>query len=567
MSPLDLAAAGAPGGFTQSLNNGTDAGLNLRFYQHNLFAQNDWRLRPNLSLSFGVRYEFNTPVSESSGRVESSFSDPALSLVPGLTQFIAGRTRVYEPDYNNLAPRVAIAYAWRPDTVFRAGYGLYFDQILGAVVSQSRNVYPRFLNVNAAGGLGNPFAVTCFSSITVAQCQPLGLLNPLFNSVLVQPGTLNRLAIGVPLATQVQQLNLIASAGNLAGAASGVEATLPARNLDMPLAHQFSFGVERQFTSNFAFSAVYVGTQGRQLLRFTTPNLGSNAILTAFGFNTAQSNQNLNFAPQLFGLALPPGSFFGAGGVLQGGRPVPSVGGVSVFTTTGVSKYNSLQLQARGNLASRFRFQAAYTFSQTLDDVSDVFDLAGASVLPQNSLNPQGEFASANFDARHRFAYYFVYDLAPDADGLWLRDWQLSGTGQIQSGTPFTVNSVFDVNLDGNLTDRLNTLQGLVLTGDRRQPLRLAADPRTLLAAFGQDGAIPRNSFRTGNLLDLNLALSKGLRLTETQRFLLRVEIFNFINRANFGVPVRLLEAPGFGAATDTLTPGRRVQFVIKYLF
>ena len=65
----------------------------------------------------------------------------------------------------------------------------------------------------------------------------------------------------------------------------------------------------------------------------------------------------------------------------------------------------------------------------------------------------------------------------------------------------------------------------------------------------------------------MNLAFTKGVRFSERQRLQMRVEIFNFINRANYGIPVRLLEAPAFGQATDTVTPGRRVQFALKYLF
>jgi hypothetical protein len=145
---------------------------------------------------------------------------------------------------------------------------------------------------------------------------------------------------------------------------------------------------------------------------------------------------------------------------------------------------------------------------------------------------------------------------------------QISGTGQFQTGQPFTVNSIFDVNLDGNLTDRLNNLNGLEVTGDRQQPLRLTTtNTASFLAPIGQDGAIARNTFRAGNVLELNLAVAKDVPLAGPHHLNLRMDIFNFINRANFGVPVRLLEAPGFGNATSTVTPGRRIQFSVKYLF
>ena len=214
VQPVDLAAAGAASGFFQTLTGGSDAAINLRFYQLNFYGQDEWRFRRNLSFSYGLRYEYNTPAREVNGRVESSFADPALQLVPGLSNFIAGRTQTYESDKNNFAPRVGLAYS--PEifagktTVLRAGYGLFYDQILGAVVSQSRNVFPRFLTVNLAGGLGNVFFdPNGESGFSV----PLGLLNPSTNATLVEPFRLNTLSSASTLSDQIAMINCIASAG------------------------------------------------------------------------------------------------------------------------------------------------------------------------------------------------------------------------------------------------------------------------------------------------------------------------------------------------------------------
>jgi hypothetical protein len=174
---------------------------------------------------------------------------------------------------------------------------------------------------------------------------------------------------------------------------------------------------------------------------------------------------------------------------------------------------------------------------------------------------------------RHRLAYSFVATL-PDfknrgrAFRAFFGNVLVSGTGSLRTGQPFTVNSIFDVNLDGNLTDRLDNLNGLVVTGDGRQPLILTApDPTTLLAPIGQDGRIPRNTFRTGKVIELDASISKDFLSSPTRSLILRADIFNFINRANFGVPVRYLGAAGFGEATETITPGRRLQLAIKYSF
>ena len=577
--PIDLAAASAASGFFQTLTTGSDAGINLRFYQINFFGQDEWRIRPNLSFSYGLRYEYNTPAREVNRRVEESFTDPLLNLVPGLSGFIDNRRRIYEPDRANFAPRVGVAYSpgrfgREHGIVFRAGYGLFYDQILGAVVSQSRSVFPRFLTVNTAGGLGN---------LLFSQDIPLSLLNPAnprlpngtpFSGLgLVQPGTLNRLDPSSTLAEQIATINALASAAGALPSASGVEVTLPSRQLKLPNAHHYSFTYEQQLTPNMVISAAYVGTLGRNLIRFTTPNLGTNSILLPDRFVVGETINDL-FEPNFLGIAIAPGTrLSSAGDTFIGGRPVSTVGGVQIFETSANSRYDSLQLQVRGLFRRSLQYQASYTLSKAVDDVSDVFELAGAPALPQNSLTFAGERGPANFDVRHRFTYNFIYDFPGErARNAVLRflfsGLQLASIGQIQSGQPFTVNTYFDVNLDGNLTDRLNSLNGITVTGDRRQPLLLTTDNiASLIAPVGQDGQIGRNSFRAGNLIELDMALAKTFTISERQKLTFRMDVFNFINRDNFGVPVRFIGAPGFGQAINTVTPGRRIQFALKYSF
>ena len=567
-----LAAASAASGFFQTLTTGSDGGVNLRFYQLDYFIQDEWRVRPNLSLSLGLRYEFNTPVRETQRRIEGTFGSDRLAPVSGLNTFVAGRERIYDADTNNFAPRLGLAWSprWFGEpgaTLIRAGYGRFNDITLGAVVSQSRNVFPTFLTVNTAGGFGN----------LLFPLVPLSLLNPSDpNFGLVLPGTLNRLNPRTPIEQHVATIDLLARAGGVAPSASGVEATYPARRQQSPDAHQYSFTFEQRFGRDTFLSVAYVGTQARNLPRFTTPNLGTNAVtlLRSFDFELEGDGR---FQPEFFGIALQPGTRIGRGDggaqgqTFVGGRPEPGVGGVQFFETTATSRYDALQLELRGRVGSRLMYRAGYTLSKATDDVSDVFDLAGAPALPQNSLTFEGERGPANFDARHRFTYHAVYGFPHfhnSAARILLDDLQIAGTGRFQTGQPFTVNSIFDVNLDGNLTDRLDSTSGIVATGDRGQPLRLTTnDLASLRAAVGEDGSVGRNTFRAGSYLDMNLAFIKTVRFGESKSLVFRTEIFNFLDRANFGVPVRQLEAVGFGRATSTLTPGRRVQFHLKFTF
>jgi Carboxypeptidase regulatory-like domain len=574
--PETFAAASAASGFSQTLATGGESAIGLRFYQLDFFGQDSWRMSEHFSLSLGMRYEYNTPPREMNRRIEKTFNDPALSLAPGLAFFIGGRTQIFQPDRNNFAPRLGIAFSpdlFGPDhtTVVRGGYGLFYDQILGAVVSQSRNVYPTFLTIDFAGGFANLRFVPGTGGGSACQLPngcPYQFINPQLATIqgvpLVRPGTLNTLNTALTFSQIAGIVNLLGGDGVPALSRFGV--TLPSQRLDMPMAHQYSFTWDQQLRRNFVVSAAYVGTQGRKLLRFTTPNLGRNPLLTPLAFSTVSSPE-----PMFFGLALPPGARITASGNIIGGRPQSTVGAVTQFETTASSRYDALQLQARGRFRQGLQYQVGYTLSKTTDDVSDVFDLAGAFALPQNSLRLEAETGPANFDARHRFSYNFIFDFPVGRrrlPGAVTNGLQIAGTGQFQTGQPFTVNSIFDVNLDGNLTDRLDNIEGLVVTGDRAQPLRLTtSNTSSLLAPIGQDGRIGRNTFRAGSILELDLAVIKSFTFSARQKLVLRADIFNFINRSNFGIPVRLVEAPGFGRATSTVTPGRRIQIGLKYSF
>jgi len=580
-SPVFLAASSAASGFYQSqTRGGLSSNIGLRYHQYNFFGQDEWRVSPRFSLSYGLRYEYNTPPREADRIIERSFTSPALDLVPGLRNFIGGRTKIFDPDRNNFAPRVGFAYSPRlfgdKVSVIRAGYGLFYDQILGAVVSQSRNVFENFLTLNLGGGIsvvpGNQTGFTAFSLFNPAlDLNGICLFQNELGQCLdfrtfVVGGTLNQSNNNIPLADLIGFVNR-----DFPG---GFGFTLPARDLESPMAQHYSVTFEQQLSSSLSVAAAYVGTRGSHLLRVTTPNLGTNTFIGAIGFDVPRFSDFIGQVPFVVGGSFAPGQRLLPSGFRVGGRPVPSAGSVTIYESSANSRYDSLQLQLRGryNFLGATQFQANYTFGKVDDDVSDVFDLAGAPALPQNSLTFAGEYGPANFDARHRFSSNYISDFSSwgrknDFLNLIFSGLEVAGTGIFQTGQPFTVNSVNDVNLDGNLTDRLNSTTGIVLTGDGAQPLRLTVDASTLLAPIGQDGAVPRNSFRSSNLWITNASVIKTIRFSENTKLIFRAEAFNLFNRANFGIPVRLLESPGFGKATETVTPGRRIQFGLKLAF
>jgi hypothetical protein len=148
-----------------------------------------------------------------------------------------------------------------------------------------------------------------------------------------------------------------------------------------------------------------------------------------------------------------------------------------------------------------------------------------------------------------------------------LGGWQLATIFAAHSGQPFTLNVPFDANGDGNLTDRPSTIEGLIFI-EGHHPRRIAqAAPTTSFFVLGQDGAVGRNTVRGDAYANLDLALNKSFAFTESQRLMFRFEMFNALNRANFGLPVRTIGAPGFGSALETVNPARIIQFALKYQF
>ena len=547
----DYLAAGAATGFFQTLTNGdADSNISLRYWQNDFFFSDQFRVRPNLTLTFGLRYELNTVPTEADRRIESTFTSPEVKAfedvekqtfgVSGLEQFLDGRTEIFQLDKNNFAPHVA--FAWDPfghgKTSIRGGYGIYYDQILGAVISQSRNVFPTFLTINFGGFNINFDEKDPGGSALLPH--PFVSANPSF--VFGVPGTLNKFD---PNKGGDAVTGLLAAA-LLTNLAAGPGFVLPQNDLVTPYSQHWALTLEHQFSRDFLASAAYVGTRGTHLLRFATPNLGPNAIplVDALLGQSIREAPNAIF-PVLFGLSIPPN----IGG--ENLRPFPILGSFTSIESDANSTYHSLQLQLMKRFSRGIQFTTAYTWSHAIDEVSDLFDLEGARALPQNSLDRRAERADANFDVRHRFVYSLVWDLPVFEGNRVLGGWQVGSIGTFQTGQPYSVLFCCDLNLDGNLTDRV--------------------DPGGINESFGR-----RNAFRAPGVATVDMSVNKFFRFTERHKLEFRSEFFNLFNRTNFGIPVHQLYFGGYatepgnednGLFVDTRVPARTIQFALKYSF
>jgi Carboxypeptidase regulatory-like domain len=524
----DFVSVGAPIGFTQTLALIPDSTIGLRSWQNGIFLSDQIHVRPNLTLTLGARYDLSTVPQEATNRIEKTFTDQQVGLFianekrmtgrSGLEQFLAGREKIYEGDHNNIAPYFALA--WDPfgtgKTSIRAGFGIYYDQIPGAVVSQSRTVFPSFLTLNLAG----------IPSGSGTNPRNLGLdfLNPFQRA---QSGTLNTFKPDEGSAAQViAGLNQF-----LKGDFARPDFVLPIADLVTPYSEHWGLTIEREINPNTTLSAAYVGTRGVHLLRFATPNLGPNIV------------PDVQKAPAK--IAEP---------IIQGesvnlNRPFPGLGSFTAIVSDANSIYHSLQVQLNQRLSHGLIITTAYTWSHAIDEVSELFDLAGARALPQNSLDRAAERSDANFDVRHRLVYSIVWSLPGFKNRRFLGGWQVASIGTFQTGQPYSVYSFYDVNQDGNLSDRVNP-----------------------------DGSLPgragRNLFRAPGLATVDLALNKTFKFSERQGLEFRTEVFNFFNRSNFGIPVNELRFGGLGDQPlreqifgDTRVPARTVQVALKYRF
>jgi hypothetical protein len=601
VSGVELAGLGVASSVLQTLTTSTpNSTIGLRSTEYHFFFNDNWRVGRRLSVDYGLRYEYYSVPHEVDNRIEKAIrlenvpssggssidsagrTERFRGAIIAYRRILGGRKQIYEPDYNNFGPH--LGFAWLPlatDRIaVRGGYGIYYDAIPGAVVSQSRNVFPNEFPINIdplflqfdVFNLNNPLFLEINEDKNKNPITPIRLVRP---GACNQFGTCNQLGGGPQDAVALMGQILIQDT------VGGLAFTLADKNLRTPYAQQWGLTIEGQAFDDYFFSASYVGTKGTKLTRLTYPNGGPNvtpAIPLAstingvnFGFpvifnNIVQTN-GFVLRPECPDPCPPPGF---------GGDPGPDLrlGAYQIYEGSASSTYHALQLEARTRYAHSYQFTAAYTWSHAMDDVSDLFPIAGAPIVAQDSRRLRLERASANFDIRHRFAGSLIWDLPffGSSTALFKKlasGWQLSSIFQANTGQPFTLGVPFDANLDGNLSDRPSTTDGLVFFdghGARKVAMK-SGRAATDFFELGQPGSVGRNTARGDGFINLDMAMSRRFRLSERSALDFRAEFFNVINRANFGLPVRVIGAPGFGSAVETAAPARIIQFALKYCF
>ncbi|HEY6763788.1 MAG TPA: hypothetical protein VI386_03380, partial [Candidatus Sulfotelmatobacter sp.] len=584
LSAATLAAMGVPSAVSQTFLDlrpqslAAPQGLipvqTLTDSQGGFFVQHERQVKPRLRITAGLRIDVanvSDPASDRNRTRSALYNHQQLladaqeaenncgvrcsGLSSAIAQtFKANSFSVTAGSRFRLGPR--LGFSWAPVLErawsVRGGVGMQSGDLQFFAANDARQGFNTFVPMNLANF---PITSNQGSYLFNLANSAVRSLSPGFNVFPQGLGSLNGLIVN-PFLFMTQGLYDLSGLG-LQPTIPSIALIEPSPGLKNPYSLQYSVGTEIE-SHGFGLSLSYVGTRGVKLLRLSTPIGGSNRgsvglqgiSVSAQAIPTVQGQLFSPVAQALLGgsLTLAPAE----------------------YESTATSLYNSVQFEIRRHYHHGIQFSSAITYSRASDDSSDVTDLVGSFPLPQDSRN-RSEWGRSNFDVPFRLVSSFVWDIAPKQRNPLFRAWQVSGITIIESGQPFTVNSTFDVNEDGNLTDRLNTASRILRTDghDPTTVLQLAPGLSTwaILAPTGQDGSVQRNSFRAPVQTGLDLALTKVIEVGEGRQITARCEGFNALNSPQFGIPQRLLEAPSFGHEVRTIAPARLLQFGIKFSF
>ncbi|HTR36922.1 MAG TPA: TonB-dependent receptor [Bryobacteraceae bacterium] len=519
----------------------------LRFVQHEYgaFVQDSWKARNNLTLEFGLRYEFFGVPFERDGNFSNLLNQQANDTPPITFQTVGPGTgrQLYRDDSNDFEPRVGLA--WDPfsdgKTSVRLGYGIFHDRIFGNLFENLRGNPPFIAGVQNYPNLD--FATGAGPLVTVD-----GLPAP-----PTQPGPGPSVADGSYLSA----------------------ITILDPNLKTPYTQAWNVGVQRELGNGMTIEVDYVGSGTHRLARSVDGNPPLPWLVAA-----AQADGSLSTTT--------------SGGIL---RILPLVGGPQVtgnqafvepivIRSIGNGTYNGLQTTFRKRFGQGLDFQAAYTWSHAIDDAADPLVAPGGNRnIARNSFNLKEERGSSDYDLRHRLIVNFLYDIPLGQGHKYfqhgfasrvLGEWELSGLSTFQSGHPMSLYSSRDSEYTG-LTNKPDLVGNPSIPSDA--PRNEIGPPITAFAVqpFGRPGSLGRNTFTGPRYYDTDVNLSKNIRFTERIHLQFRTEVYNLFNRIQFdqlNANADTLSLPGtFGLSLNTLTQpdgttsARQVQFAMKLIF
>lgn len=497
------------------------------------YVDDTWKVRPNVTLNFGLRYEYIPPWLDTNGTLMNIFvpfidttpnvqdlsrhptlirighgdiyADSPLRFNPAIQVARDGRMgdRLVDDDKTNFAPRVGLAWSPTEKWTIRAGAGIFYVQDTGN---------PRFDMARNLAGRRRDESLTLAPDLTFQ--------NPF------RDASANACGVQPPLVCVSTPYVL----GNRF-------------NRKTPYMFQYLVNVQRELDRSTALEIGYLGSRSRRLERM-------------FAFNEA----------------IP-----GATGSVVSRQPYPEFGRIQEIGNVADAEYNSLATKLTRRLDRGLTLLAGYTWSKSMDNGSGIRTLNGDTLFPQNSYCFSCEWGPSIFDVRHRFVSSVLYEL-PFGQGrrylnhgvgaAVLGGWQLSSIFTISSGFPRNVGVGRDQSNTGAGADRPNvTGQPVSLPRGQRTPQRWFNTDAFVLQPFGTHGNAGRNLVTGPGIVSWDFSMLRNFSLRGARTLQFRMEAFNFPNWPMWSDPDTTLVSPRFGRINNTRKPMRELQFGLKLIF
>jgi hypothetical protein len=528
-------------GLPAQLNNTATLSIHNRVSTWAAYYQDQWKLRRNLTLNYGLRFDHRRSFDPSSGTLNAGpnsdghwwigadklpppCSQTGVSpCIPGEGTLASipngdkiqlspyGRSWGPAPEWDEWGPRVGIAWEASPRMVFRGGYGIVYDPLTG--IEQDWKGLSNFWPATGSG----------FTNAPINQLgQPLTSVEQTFSTV----GT------RLPDASPWNQTSWFMDPHHQ-----------DARS------QQWNVEIQRQMSANLAASIGYVGSKNDRL------------DLTGL-FNTATT----------------PGP--GTPAQVNARRPFPWYNVTPFFgTSRGNGNYNALQAKLERKFSNSFQYLVSYTWSKSIDvGSSGWFDVengggGGAFSGFQNYYDPNGSRSVSSYDVPHFLSMSGVWDLPFGRGKRYLSggvlnqifgNWQLNGIVQLRSGQPYNLAVSGDVANIGNTLSFVNYARPNII-GDptpAHRTLNQWFDPAAFSVPSFSFGDFPRNALRSASVYDADFSVFKNFPIGERFLVSFRAEFFNAFNIQNYGPPsATTIGVAGAGQVTSNVLPPREMQF------
>ena len=511
----------------------------FRQREFRIYAQDSWKLKPNLTVNYGLAWQYYGVPFEINNNLSNLFQDPS-GFAPFTFSTVGPGTgkQLYKDYYRYYEPRLGVA--WDPTksgkTSLRAGVGIFHDRTFGNLVGNARGNPPFEQDYQA------------FPSLPLAQVGLPGDQTP--------SPTVDNLALITPVIFD--------------------------NNFRNPQNISWNAGIQRESFWNTTVEINYVGSHTTHLFRVVDGNPPQPQLvsqLLAFC-----SDPNNMFKCDASTLTFNTLWFGGDAGSL----PFNAVNN-NAFLSANLNKsiasatYHGLQLSVKQKIWHGLQIQGSYTYSHAIDDASDpLVPGAGNRSFPRNSFNLRAERGNSDFDVRHHgvIDYFYMLPIGRGAShladgfvGRIFEGWQISGLTTLSTGLPYDIFGNQDSQHTG-VSDRLSLTGGTALPPGTDKTHTGPPLSAFSLTPFNSASNLGRNRFYGPGFVTFDTVFQKTTAVTERMKLVFRAEGYNIFNHVAFGQPGNLFSQPGtFGVSTnevgraDGTTGARQLQVALKLLF